>query len=151
MKINTTKFGEIEIDEKLIFNFIEPILGYESLTKYALVDHTPGAPFKWLQSIENPNIAFPVTYPGFFGLNYDFVIPEEDVKKLEITNNETVLSINIVCIPQGEPRNATINLIGPIVINTENKKAMQIVLLNTSYSVKHKLFPVEIDKLVSTS
>lgn len=140
MKIDTERFGEIEVDENLIFNFIEPILGYEYLKKYILVDHMPESPFKWLQSAEDPAVAFPVTSPGYFGIDYQFVIPEDNAKKLELTGIDNLLSLNIVCIPVGQPQAATINLIGPIVINTANKNAMQMVLLDTDYSVRHKLF-----------
>lgn len=141
MKINTTRFGEIEVDENLVFNFIEPILGYEDLEEYTFVDHSEDSPFKWLQSIKKPEVAFPVIFPLFFGIDYEFVIPEEEAKKLELTSSDNLLSLNIVCIPQGNPAGATVNLVGPIIINTINKKAMQFVLLNTNYSVKHELFP----------
>lgn len=141
MIINTTRFGELEIDENLIFNFIEPILGYENIRKYILIDHMPDSPFKWLQAVEDCNIAFPVTIPGFFGLDYQFIIPEEEAKRLELTNPEDLLILNIVCIPTGDPQSATINLVGPIVINSSNKKGMQLVLVSTNYSVRHKLFP----------
>lgn len=140
MKINTSRFGEVEVDDDLIFNFIEPILGYEHLSKFILLDHTPDSPFKWLQSAEDPNVAFPITFPAFFGIDYQFVLPEEKAKKLELTNAENLLSFNIACVPQGNPQNATVNLVGPIVVNMVNKKSMQIVLTNVSFSTKHKLF-----------
>jgi len=140
MKINTSRFGEVEVDEELIFNFIEPILGYEQLTKFILLDHTPDSPFKWLQSAEDPNVAFPVTFPAFFGIDYQFVISEEKAKKLALTNAEDLLSFNITCVPQGNPQNATVNLVGPIVVNMVNKNSMQLVLTNVSFSTKHKLF-----------
>lgn len=140
MKINTSRFGDVEVDENLVFNFIEPILGYEKLSKFVLLDHTPDSPFKWLQSTEDPDIAFPVTFPAYFDIKYEFVIPEEKAKKLELTNAENLLSFNITCVPQGNPQNATVNLIGPIVINIDNKMGMQLVLSNTNYSIKHYLF-----------
>jgi len=140
MKINTSRFGEVEVDENLIFDFIEPILGYENLSKFILLDHTPDSPFKWLQSAEDPNVAFPVTFPAFFGIDYQFVIPEEKAKKLELTNAENLLSFNITCVPQGSPQNATVNLVGPIVVNMDNKKSMQLVLTNVNFSTRHKLF-----------
>lgn len=140
MIISTTRFGELEINSELIFSFIKPVLGYEHLSKYVLVDHTPGSPFKWLQSVEDKDIAFPVTVPGYFGMDYQFTIPQEDANNLEITNANDVLTLNIVNIPAGEPQNATINLIGPLVVNMENKKAMQLVLASSNYAVKHKLF-----------
>jgi len=141
MIIKTEKFGETEISEDLIFNFIEPLLCYESLKKFALIDHMPDSPFKWLQSLEDENIALPITIPAFFGIDYQFVLPEEEAKRLAATNAENLLILNIVCIPNGRPQDATVNLLGPVVINMENKNALQLVLLNTDYQVKHRLFP----------
>jgi len=146
MKINTSRFGEIEINEDLIFNFIEPILGYDSLQKYVLVDNQPDSPFKWLQSMENGDVAFPVTFPTYFGIDYQFVIPEDKSKKLELTGADNLITFNIVCIPQGKPEESTINLAGPIVVNAENKNGMQLVLTNTKYTVKHKLFDEKVLK-----
>ncbi|HSA06484.1 MAG TPA: flagellar assembly protein FliW [Candidatus Gastranaerophilales bacterium] len=146
MKINTSRFGEIEINEELIFNFIEPILGYDNLKKYVLIDNQPDSPFKWLQSLEDGNIAFPVTFPSLFGFDYQFVIPEEKSLKLELKGIENVITFNIVCIPQGKVQDTTINLAGPIVINSENKNAMQLVITNTKYTAKHKLFNEDILK-----
>ncbi len=141
MKIQTSRFGEIEIDENLVFNFIEPILGYDNLKKYVLIDNQPQSPFKWLQSLEDGSIAFPVSFPSYFGIDYQFVIPEDKSKDLELTGIENLITFNIVCIPHGKAQDATINLAGPIVINAENKNAMQLVLSNAKYAIKHKLFP----------
>lgn len=140
MILKNTKFGEIDVNEDLIFTFIEPILGYEHLKKFALVDHLPNSPFKWLQSIEDINVSLPVTIPAYFDIKYEFVVPEEEAKKLEATTAESLLILNVVNIPSGAPEKATVNLIGPIVINADNKKATQLVLVNTNYSIKHKLF-----------
>lgn len=140
MKINTSRFGELDLDESSTFTFIEPILGYEHLSKFFIVDHMPDSPFKWLQSCEDGKIAFPITAPGNFGLDYQFVIPESDTKKLEISSSENVLTVNIVCIPQGAPEASTINLLGPIIFNLVNKKAIQLVLANSNFSAKQRLF-----------
>lgn len=150
MKINTSRFGELDVEESLIFNFIEPILGYEELSKYILLDYEDNSPFKWLQSAEDPEIAFPVTFPAFFGIDYQFVIQEDKAKKLELANADNLLSFNISCVPHGNPQNATVNLAGPIVINMDNKKAMQLVLTNTNFSTKHRLFNQQIVKNTET-
>lgn len=62
------------------------------------------------------------------------------VKKLGIDNPDDLLILNIVNIPQSNPKLATINLLGPIVININNKKAAQLVLNSDKYSVRHKIF-----------
>lgn len=146
MKINTSRFGEVEFDESLIFNFIEPVLGYEHLSKFILLDHEDDSPFKWLQSTEDPETAFPVTFPAFFGIEYQFVIPEDKAKKLELTNADNLLSFNISNIPHGDPQNATVNLAGPVVVNTDNKNAMQLILTDINFSTKHKLFNQSVKK-----
>ncbi len=140
MQIKTTRFGEIEVDDDLVFDFVEPILGYNQIKQYVLIDNSPDSPFKWLQAVDDPNIAFPITFPSYFGIDYNFTVPEDKAQKLEITNAESVLSFNIACIPQGQAQDSTVNLVGPIIINIENKKGLQLVLTDTKYSIKHRLF-----------
>lgn len=140
MFIETTRFGKIEIDENLIFNFIKPILGYDHLKKFILLDHTTESPFKWLQSIDDSTVAFPVTFPELFNIEYEYVIPKEDADILEITSVDQLLSFNIARIPAGNPALSTINLLAPIIVNAETKNAIQLVLTDTNYSVKEKLF-----------
>ena len=82
MNINTEKFGEITIDENLIFDFVEPIIGYENNKKYVLVEHAENSAFKWLQSIEDAALAFPVSSPAYFDIDYQFEIPTEIAEKI---------------------------------------------------------------------
>ena len=140
MKINTKKFGEINIDENLVFEFVEPIIGYENLKKYVLVEHAENSAFKWLQSIEDESLAFPVSTPAYFDIDYQFEIPTDVAEKINLTSVESLISLNIVTIPQGKPRNSTINLLAPIIINATNKKGMQLILSNSNYPVKQPLF-----------
>ena len=139
MNINTEKFGEISIDDNLIFDFVEPIIGYDGLRQYVLVEHTENSAFKWLQSVEDPSLAFPVTSPAFFDIDYQFEIPTEKAEKIDLTSVESLISLNIVTIPAGNPRKATVNLLAPIIINAANKKGMQIILSNSNYPVKAPL------------
>ena len=98
---------------------------------------------EWLQSVEDMELAFPVTLCSFFGIDYQFDIPDEEAEKLGIKTAEDVLVLNIANIPSTNPEGATINMLAPVVINLANKKAMQIVLKNTDFEVRHKLFEQE--------
>lgn len=140
MQIQTEKFGEITINENLIFDFVEPIIGYDNLSKYVLIEHAENSAFKWLQSIEDPTLAFPVSTPAYFDIDYQFEIPTEKAEKIELTTVESLISLNIVTIPSSNPRNATINLLAPIIINAVNKKGMQLILSNSNYPVKQPIF-----------
>lgn len=140
VKINSTRFGELEIDKDLIFEFVCPIIGFDELTKYTLIDHKPDSPFKWLQSIEEGDLAFPITLCSYFNIDYQFDIADEEANKLEIENADDVFVCNIANIPASNPQGATINMLAPIVVNLKNKKAMQLILKNTNFEVRYKLF-----------
>ena len=141
--IKTTKFGEIEIDKNAIFDFVSPIIGFKNLKQYTIIDYKPDSPFKWLQSTEDMDLAFPITLCSFFGINYQFDIPDEEAQLLEIESADDVFVCNIANIPSSNPQGATINMLAPIIINLKNKKAMQIILKNTNFEVRHKLFEKE--------
>ena len=143
IKLNTTKFGEVEVSKDTVFEFVSPIIGFKDLTKYTIIDYKPDSPFKWLQSMEDMDLAFPVTLCSFFGIDYQFDIPDEEAEKLGITSGDDVFVCNIANIPSSNPQGATINMLAPIVINIVNKKAMQIILKNTEFEVRKKLFDEE--------
>ena len=140
VKINTAKFGEVEVNKDAIFNFVSPIIGFKDLKDYTIVDYKPDSPFKWLQSMEDMELAFPVTLCSFFGIDYQFDIPDEEAQKLEIETADDVFVCNIVNIPSSNPQGATVNMLAPIIVNLANKKAMQTILKNSDFEVRHKLF-----------
>ena len=143
MNINTSRFGEVSIDENLIFDFVEPIIGYDNLKRYVLIEHSENSAFKWLQSVDCAELAFPVTSPAFFDIDYQFEIPTDEAEKINLSSVESLISLNIVTIPAGNPRKATINLLAPIIINAANKQGMQLILSNSNYPVKQSLFKDE--------
>ena len=143
IKLNTAKFGEIEIDKSSIFDFVSPIIGFKDLKQYAIIDYKPDSPFKWLQSIEDSELAFPITLCSFFGIDYQFDIPDEEAELLEIETADDVFVCNIANIPSSNPQGATVNMLAPIITNLKNKKAMQLILKNTNFEVRHKLFEQE--------
>lgn len=139
--IETTRFGSVQVEEDRIFCFLNPLLGFEQLKDFVLIDHAPDSPFKWLQSIEDPHTAFIVTNPVNFGIEYEFIIPEEETNRLDLQTAEEALVLTIVYIPQGAPHLMTANLAGPIIINTRTRKGMQLVLSDSRFSTKHRLLP----------
>ena len=144
--VNTTRFGDIQVEEERIITFVEPIFGFEKSLRYVILDHAENSPFKWLQSIEDPELAFVVTNPVFFGLEYEFELPDETVNKLALSAAEDALVLTIVNIPASDPSKMTANLLGPIIIHQGNRKAMQVVLNESRFSTKTRLIPDEAAK-----
>jgi flagellar assembly factor FliW len=144
MNITTLRFGEVSVDEERLINFVEPVLGFPGSTQYVILDHAEDSPFKWLQSTQEPDLAFVVTNPKLFGMDYEFVLSDEDAAQLALEQAEDALVLTIVNIPQADPGKMTANLLGPIVINQAARKAMQVVLNDSQYDTRTRLIPDEI-------
>ena len=138
--IETKKFGIVDVNPNAVFEFVLPIIGFNDFKKYTIIDFKPDSPFKWLQSMDDMELAFPVTLCSFFGIDYQFDIPDDEAQKLEIESADDVFVCNIANIPSSNPQGATINMLAPIIINLANQKAMQVVLKNTDFQVRYKLF-----------
>ena len=140
MKLNTLRFGEIDIEDSLIFDFELPIIGFDSLTKFVILDTNTETLFKWLQSIEDPALAFPIISVAALDFDYTIDIPDNVVEKLEIQNVESLLVMNITSIPQNDPKGTTINLLAPLILNLDNRKAGQVVLSGSGYDISYPMF-----------
>ena len=140
MKINTVRFGEIEIDENRIFNFEMPIIGFNNLSKFVIVDTNKDSFFRWLQSLEDPSLAFPIVSVFSLEVNYSIDLPDNIVEKLKIENVESLLVMNIASIPQDNPQGTTINLLAPIVFNIDKNIAGQVILSGSGYDISFPLF-----------
>lgn len=141
MLIKTTRFGDVEADSNLIFEFISPIIGFDDAKHYILIENGNNNVFRWLQSVEFPELAFPVSNASNFKIDYNFEIDDQTVEELSLKSVEEVLTLNIVNIPKGEPQHSTINLLAPIIINKSNRKGLQMILNGSDYLVKQALFP----------
>ena len=140
MKINTVKFGEVEVEESRIFDFVLPVIGFNDLTKFIILDPNKDTLFKWLQSVEEPSLAFPIISVAALDYDYSVDLSDNVINVLEITNAESLLVMNITSIPQDNPRGTTINLLAPLIFNLDNQKAGQIVLSGSGYDISHPMF-----------
>ena len=128
MKFNTVKFGEIDISETRIFDFVLPIIGFDTLRKFVILEPSKDTLFKWLQSLEDPALAFPIISVSSLNLDYSIDLPDNVVEALAVTTVDSLLVMNITSIPQDDPRGTTINMLAPLIFNIDSQKAGQIVL-----------------------
>ena len=140
MKINTVRFGDIEIDEKRIFEFVLPIIGFNELKKFIILDLNKDNFFKWLQSVEDPALAFPIVSVFSMDVDYSIDLPDNVVESLKIKDVESLLVMNVASIPQNNPQGTTINLLAPIVFNVEELLAGQVILSGSGYDISFPLF-----------
>lgn len=137
MIIETTHFGEVKIDEEKILNFEAGIPGFEDVHKFGIINsEDPESPFKWIQAIGIPKLAFALIDPFAVKKDYDFELNDEHVKALNIENDSQIAVYSIVVIPE-DTKKISMNLKAPIIINMSNKKAAQVVLDTDQYTVRH--------------
>lgn len=140
MEIETTRFGHVEIDESLIITVPDGILGFEGLNRFIILDHfDKESPFKWFQSIEDPSLAFVITDPLIFVPDYKAKIHKDEISSIELSDATKALIVVIVNIKRDHSE-ITINLQGPLVINSEKKLAKQCILRTDEYAVRHVIF-----------
>ncbi|GIP35599.1 flagellar assembly protein FliW [Paenibacillus sp. J2TS4] len=140
MKITTSRFGELDIEESSIIYFTQGIPGFEELSKYVLIYPEDSQPFAYLQSLEWGELAFIVTDPFLFNPQYQFEVTDHQKEELQIKSNEDI-SVWVIVTVTNRLQEATMNLMAPIIVNAKSKKAKQFVLHNTSYQTKHPLLP----------
>lgn len=140
MKISTIRFGEIEIEESRIFKFALPIIGFNELRDFVILDLNKEGFFRWLQSVEDPALAFPIVSVFSLDIDYTIDLPDEVVQILKITNPDSLLVMNIASIPQDNPQGTTINLLAPIIFNLDEQLAGQVILSGSGYDISFPLF-----------
>lgn len=140
MKIQNTRFGELEYREEDILNFPKGILGFPEVQNFLLLQEVIRAPFMWLQSIENPDLAFVVLDPWLVLPDYQLDLNEDVRDRLQITDSAQVMTLGITVIPE-DPQKMTINLRAPIIINTQSGLGEQLVLTDDVYSVRYPILP----------
>ena len=140
-KISTSRFGEIEVDEKKIVHFKNGIPAFESEHEFIILPYEENSPYYFMQSVNSPDLAFLLTIPFLFFPEYTFEIDDETIKELEIKNYDNVFYYSMITIPNGSIRYMTANLLAPIVLNSDNMQAKQVVLEKSNYTTKHRLFP----------
>ncbi len=139
MLINTKFLGTIEIEEKSIIRFDKGLPGFDELREFAILAVEENQSLYYLQSIAEEEICFIVTSPFLIKEDYEIDINEENVAALEIEKPEHVSLFVILTIPE-DVKNMTANLLAPIVVNTANRRAVQEILNNDKYHIKHKIF-----------
>jgi flagellar assembly factor FliW len=135
MKIKTTRFGEIEVDQGKVIHFPEGIIGFQEVKNYLLIGKKERM-VMWLQAVDKPEIAFIVVNPFLFESTYDPKLSRQDLEFLKITDVVDINILSIVVVPKN-PQEMTANLLGPIVVNTKEKLGRQVILTEGNYSVKH--------------
>lgn len=136
MKINTLRFGTIEIDKSEIITVPEGIIGFPDIKRYVILDMGKDTPFKLFQAVDEPTVGFIIIDPILFKPDYKVKIRKEDIYSLSAENLNEIVTAVIVTIPE-DLYKMTANLRGPLLINLKRRLARQLVLSDDTYNTRH--------------
>jgi flagellar assembly factor FliW len=153
MEIDSTRFGRLVVDDERVMTFPNGLLGFPDHARYALIQTSAENYFFWLQAVDDPNLAFVVTDPTVFFRDYSVPLRDETRTDLKLAagdgadeevaaGGETSASdprvqVFVICNKVGDW--LTGNLLGPIVVNADNRLAQQVVLTEKKWTTRQPL------------
>lgn len=143
MTIDTRVFGEVTIDPSKIIHFEHGIIGFPELEDFALIydiEKGNNVGIRWMQSLQEPAFAMPVMDPLLVKPDYNPLVDDEILKPIGKLNPQETLVLVTVTVPK-EPKKMSVNLMAPMIINAEEKKAVQIIL-DGDYEVKFPIYEI---------
>jgi len=136
MEVQTTRFGAVEVDEQRLIEFPAGLLGFAAYQAYALLEPDRQGAFFWLQSLQAPELAFVVTDPTLWIPGYQVGIRREQMAELGL---ESLDDAQVFVIVNRYNATLTANLQGPLVLNINNRRGMQLVLAEKKWTTRHEI------------
>ncbi len=135
MKIESERFGTLDLDENEIIRFPQGVIGFPKETQFILIRHGESPIVAWLQSATNAALAFPVV--SVHGLTADY--PDVPIEPLAAAADlgdtmEDLAVMAVLCAVTGQP--ATVNLLAPVVVNVATRRGSQLILDGSRFSTR---------------
>jgi flagellar assembly factor FliW len=134
--IESDQLGSVDIDESKILTFPGGLLGFPDIERFAVVDAGDGDTYFWLQSVDDPQLAFLAAVPWAFFPDYEPVLSDADQEALDLT---TAADATLFCLLTITEEAVTANLLGPLVVNSRTREGRQVVLGDSEYSTRTAL------------
>jgi flagellar assembly factor FliW len=142
MKLETSRFGSLDVDPTTIIHFPLGLLGFERFQRYILIDSDAAAPMRWLQCVDEGSLAFLVVEPHLFFPDYAPKLTADDRDVLQLDAGDEPLLACVVVVPEVVSQ-MTINLQGPLALNGDKRIGKQVILHDGPYTTRHRLIPDE--------
>lgn len=135
----TTAQDNPQIDPEKVITFPQGLPGFEDDHRFSMFhSEKEGSKHFWLESLDHPEVGFTVVDPTLYGLNYVIDLTDEEEKLLQSKDPNQILVLLILAKNEdadpGKPK-VNANIAGPILINTENRIALQKVLTRSRVEV----------------
>lgn len=137
MKKIETRFGEVEYDPDNLLFFPAGLIGFPTLQSFIVMPNRKQGPLFWIQSVDDPDMAFVLTDPTNFFLNYSVIPDSAERNTLQINEEDECFMLVVVTVPPDQK--ITLNLAAPILFAPKTNRAIQTILENTDYESRTPL------------
>ncbi len=137
MKTIKTRFGEVEYDPANLLHFPAGMIGFPTLHDFIVMPNKKEGPLFWIQSVDDTAIAFVLTDPSNFFLDYIVVPDDSERNSLQINKDDECFILSVVTVPQDQK--ITLNLAAPILFSPKTNRAIQVIIENSDYKSKTPL------------
>jgi len=135
MKIDTSRFGIVDIEPDDLLHFASGLLGLEECRHWVLLADAENEALGWLQSTSRPDVAFAVVSPRRFVPEYQMWVSKGELAPLDLPDIRTAQVLTIV---GKNDEGVTLNLKAPLVINLERRLGRQVIT-NGDQPLQHPL------------
>lgn len=143
MKIETTRFGTVEIPDDKLLMFPLGLPGFTEHLRWCLLHSEGTEAVNWLQSADHPEIALIIADPEVLFHDYDVEVEARDLAPIGVVTHEDSsappIVLRVVLSMAPAERILTANLFAPILINLDTRLALQLPLRGTAYGLRHPL------------
>lgn len=137
MKKINTRFGEVEYDPDNLLHFPAGLIGLPNLRHFIVMPNKKQGPLFWIQSVDDPDIAFILTDPTNFFLEYQLTPEDSERQLLHLDRDDDCFILSVVTVPTDQK--ITVNLAAPILFAPKSNRAIQVIIENSNYSPKTPL------------
>lgn len=142
VQVESSRFGTFEVDDERVVHIDAGLLGIPGSTGYVLVESgDEDSTYFWLQSVDEPDVAFLATTPWRFFPDYELVVGDDELASLALDRPEDAEVFLLLTVHRDgdQVRDITANLLGPVVVNTATRRARQLVLDRSAYTTRASL------------
>lgn len=137
MKKIRSRFGEIEYQPENLLHFPDGLIGFGELRDFVVMPNEKEGPLFWIQSVEDPQVAFILTDPTNFFVGYRVVPDSREKEKLGMTADDNCFVLAVVTVHSD--RQITLNLAAPVLFAPKTKRALQVILEGNRYQCRTPL------------
>ena len=114
--LKSTRFGDVELDDDAVIEFPNGLIGLRG-TRYALLPHDDTGTFLWLHSMEDADLALPVTKPWTFFPSYEVELSDSEAERIGVSDPGDA-EVFVTVRATEEAKNFSANLRAPIIISS---------------------------------